>query len=128
MQNNQQKPETLAEHIANNYNSKVEFSRVNGVIPQMVTKWLNAGWIIVDSIAYSPRRKFANFEGKIADKTSPPGLRKYIADNYKNKAVFARAIGVHPNQVGRWYSWIVFNGMMYSPKRSVADIKNKAQI
>lgn len=35
---------------------KAEFARVTGILPQQVTKWINAGYIVVDGCLYSKRK------------------------------------------------------------------------
>jgi hypothetical protein len=45
--------EYIALHFAGN---KAEFARHMNVIPQQVTKWINAEWIVVGHTLYSPRR------------------------------------------------------------------------
>ena len=50
-------------------------------------------------------------------------LEKYITENYNgNKAEFARANDVMPQQVTRWINqgWLVIDHTLYSPKRELA--------
>lgn len=48
----------LIDYIAANFGgNQSAFARHAGVIPQQVTKWINAGWIVVDGKLYSPRRE-----------------------------------------------------------------------
>jgi len=37
--------------------NKAAFAGANGVKPQQVTIWVNRGFIVVDGVLYSPRRK-----------------------------------------------------------------------
>ncbi len=52
-------------------------------------------------------------------------LKDYIRDHYYTKRDFAADIGVMPQQVTAWIKkeFIVIDGVMYSPRRSLKDIK-----
>ncbi|HDG1101530.1 TPA: hypothetical protein PCY80_000297 [Klebsiella aerogenes] len=48
----------LIEYIDKNYGgNKSEFARSQGVLPQMVNKWINGDYIVIDGVLYSPRRE-----------------------------------------------------------------------
>ena len=46
----------LAEYIKENYSSKSEFARHQGVSGSQVYEWINKGFIVVGGTLYSPRR------------------------------------------------------------------------
>ena len=49
---------SLIDYIAAKYSgSQVEFAKAQGVMPQQVTQWIKKGFIVVDGLLYSPRRK-----------------------------------------------------------------------
>ncbi len=49
---------TLLEYIQQKfYGSQAEFARAQGVAPAQVTQWIKKGFIVVDDVLYSPRRK-----------------------------------------------------------------------
>ncbi len=43
---------TLSEYIKNNYASKADFARKNGLFPQQVTVWVNKNYIVIDGIMH----------------------------------------------------------------------------
>lgn len=54
-------------------------------------------------------------------------LEQHITENYDgNKAEFARANDVIPQQVTRWIKqdWLVIDNTLYSPKRELSSTKN----
>ena len=47
----------LKDHIRANHDGvKAEFARSEGVLDQQITKWINAEYIVVGGVMYSPRR------------------------------------------------------------------------
>jgi len=50
----------LRDYINQHYGgSQRAFAAVQGVKPPQVTQWLNKGFIVVDGLLYSPRRKIS---------------------------------------------------------------------
>jgi len=47
----------LKNYIADNYESQRDFAEKQEVLPQLVTKWLKGGYVVIDNVIYSPRRK-----------------------------------------------------------------------
>lgn len=55
----------LIDYINKNYGgNKSEFARSQDVLPQMVNKWLNGDYIVIDGVLYSPRRELKEKELK----------------------------------------------------------------
>lgn len=55
----------LTDYINQHHNgNKAAFARSQGVLPQTVTPWINAKWIVVDGQLYSPKRKLKSAESK----------------------------------------------------------------
>lgn len=50
----------LKEFIKTNFKSQAEFARLMEVTPQTVTRWINAGWLVVGDQLCSPFRKIPN--------------------------------------------------------------------
>lgn len=50
---------SLEQFIKENYESKADFARKQGVLPQQITDWVNKGFIVVGGKLYSPRRELA---------------------------------------------------------------------
>jgi hypothetical protein len=57
----------LIDYINQNFKSKAEFSRLMGVTPQQVTKWINEDWIFVDNKLYSFRRSVPHCDKGLND-------------------------------------------------------------
>lgn len=53
----------LEHYIAINYKTKTAFARHLGVTPQMVIKWINWNWIVIDGKIYSPQREIPPHKG-----------------------------------------------------------------
>lgn len=48
----------LTDYINEHHNgNKAEFARSQGVQPQALNKWVNAKWIVLNGVLYSPRRE-----------------------------------------------------------------------
>ena len=46
----------LSDYILKKYITQAAFARSQGVTRQQVTKWINADFIVVGGVMYSPRR------------------------------------------------------------------------
>jgi len=58
---------TISRHIKLRFKgNQAGFARSQGVLPQQVTKWINAGWVIGGGYIFSPKR-----EDKQSTKQSP---------------------------------------------------------
>jgi hypothetical protein len=53
----------LERYISENYASKADFARYQGIKPQRVTEMLKAGYIVVDGVVYSKRFELYGVSG-----------------------------------------------------------------
>lgn len=49
--------QSLADYIAENYGSNVDFATAVGVSKQQVSNWIAAGFVVCDDVLYSKRRE-----------------------------------------------------------------------
>ena len=57
------KEQTIKEHIKSKGLTQKAFAELNEIKPQQITEWINKGFIVIDDILYSPRRKLKSVEG-----------------------------------------------------------------
>lgn len=48
--------QSLADYIAQNYSSNVDFAKTLGVSKQQVSNWIAQGFMVCDDVLYSKRR------------------------------------------------------------------------
>lgn len=48
--------------------NRAEFARAQGVLPQMVNKWLSGGWVVIDGMLAKPNiYQTVVFNGRVYD-------------------------------------------------------------
>lgn len=56
-------PGTTLQGYINSYHAgnQADFARHMDVTPQQVTKWLNAGWLVINDQLFSPKRQIPEY-------------------------------------------------------------------